>query len=182
MKKEGVIFFNIKFFIIFLIFPILSKSQILKKFDYAGFSINLSPKWIIKKESTINSPLFVYITSSNIAIGIKLTKIPNNTYPIISQSEANKIKPQMVTSLRQRGVVVNTFTMVKSTFKNKDCFKINGLIKDPEYFNGISQYYNTIQLIHNGYLFNIICNIPVSNNSDKEINFIKSQLETIQFY
>ena len=172
----------ISFIIFFFLQPRFLYSQIFHTYPYAGFSISLNSKWNIKSESNINSPLFAYLKLNKMYLGINLTKIPIGSNPIISQREALKIKPELITSLKQRGVTVNTFDITESSFKGQKCFKTNATIQDPEYYNGILQYYNTIQFIHHGFLFNIVCSIPVSNNSVKEIAFIKKELETIILY
>lgn len=182
MTKFNAHIFRLNITVSFFLLPLLLHSQILKTYSYAGFSINLSSKWVLKSESTVNSPLFAFLKPSNVYLGISLTKIPSGSNPIISNSEASKIKPEMMAALKQRGVIISKFSLIASTFLNKKCFQTKAIIKDPEYLNGIVQYYNTIQFIHNGYLFNIVSNIPVSNNSLKEIDFINKQLETIIFF
>lgn len=165
-----------------LILQLNVSGQQIKSFPDAGFSINLSKKWIIKPNNKTHSPLFASVNKSNLFISIKLTDFVTTKIPAFSIDEALKLKSQITSALKQRGVTIYEIKVIPGIFQEKRCFLINTLISDPKYLNGKSHYYNTIQLLHKKYLFVISYNIPNTKNTQRDLEFVSEQLKTIKFY
>lgn len=153
-----------------------------KNFPNAGFSINLSNNWDIKKSNDTHSPLFAIVKKNNLFLSIKLTDFVTTESPAFSKEEALQIKPQVINSLKQRGVTIYEINVIPGSFQGKRCFITNAVISDPTYLNGKSHHYNTIQLFHKKYLFVIATNIPNTKDTKTDLQFVSDQLKTIKFY
>jgi hypothetical protein len=175
-------------FLLFILTPLLSISQIVKQITYTnltvGFSVTLDSSWVVVGGEKEWRPINFFNTLKNEKILIGFVPAPKNIQLHYTNQEAETFKAKLLANF-QAGkvgtVTVDSIWSYPSNFLGHRCIIISANMQDPNLLSGVRTGYKSIQFLYHNYLVNIIACVPLADFKN-EIKLVDASLQTARFF
>lgn len=164
--------------------PILSIGQSLKNNYYlnsqAGFSIKFEKDWNVKMPNKETNPVLAAKSKLQI-ISVGLIPVAPDFKPEYTQIEADVAKSKIVEALKAKKTIIDKISVTPGIFLGRKCLITIAHLTETRGKENIPTYHKTIQLVHKKKLFSIIYTLPLSKLTNKELELMEKQINTIKF-